>query len=142
MRRMKDMAAMQPGMSFYGELPDSYNLIVNVENPVVKRIMEHADGELMPELKPIFATIADNNAKSQAIRDNAKDGKMTDDEQKQVENYDESTTHQRSEEKKLATAYAASQPLVRQVIDLALLANGLLRGQELNEFIKRSVKLL
>ena len=142
MRRMKDMAAMQPGMSFYGELPDSYNLIVNVETPVVKRIMEHADGELMPELKPIFATIADNNAKSQAIRDNAKDGKMTDDEQKQVENYDESTTHQRSEEKKLATAYAASQPLVRQVIDLALLANGLLRGQELNEFIKRSVKLL
>ncbi len=142
MRRMKDMAAMQPGMSFYGELPDSYNLIVNVESPVIKRIMDDAEASLMPKLSPIFDAIADNNAKTKALRDGAKDGKLSDDEQNQIKHFDEETTHQRAEEKKEASAYASGQPLVKQVIDLALLANGLLRGASLNDFIRRSVSLL
>lgn len=142
MRRMKDMAAMQPGMSFYGELPDSYNLIVNVESPVIKRIMDDAEASLMPKLSPIFDAIADNNAKTKALRDGAKDGKLSDDEQDQIKHFDEETTHQRAEEKKEASAYASGQPLVKQVIDLALLANGLLRGASLNDFIRRSVSLL
>lgn len=142
MRRMKDMAAMQPGMSFYGELPDSYNLIVNVESPVIKRILGDAEASLMPKLSPIFDAIADNNAKAKALRDGAKDGKLSDDEQNQIKHFDEETTHQRAEEKKEASAYASGQPLVKQVIDLALLANGLLRGASLNDFIRRSVSLL
>lgn len=142
MRRMKDMAAMQPGMSFYGELPDSYNLIVNVESPVIKRIMDDAEASLMPKLSPIFDAIADNNAKTKALRDGAKDGKLSDDEQNQIKHFDEETTHQRTEEKKEASAYASGQPLIKQVIDLALLANGLLRGASLNDFIRRSVSLL
>ena len=142
MRRMKDMAAMQPGMSFYGELPDSYNLIVNTENAVVKRIIDDADAALLPRLQPVFDSIADKNAKSQSLRDNAKDGKPTEDVQNMIKQYDEEVTHLRADEKKLAAEYASSQPLVKQVIDLALLANGLLRGADLNSFIKRSVSLL
>ncbi|MCM1439396.1 MAG: molecular chaperone HtpG [Roseburia sp.] len=142
MRRMKEMAAMQPGMSFYGELPDSYNLIVNVEHPVIKRITENANTGLMPQLKPIFEAIKANNDASQAIRSAAKDGKLSDEESGKIKELDEKVAHSRSEEKKAATEYAASQPLLRQSIDLALLANGLLKGQALSDFIKRSVEML
>lgn len=142
MRRMKEMAAMQPGMSFYGELPDSYNLIVNVEQAVIKQIIEEAEKELMPKLEPIFATIKSNNDQTKAIRDAAKDGKTSDEDNKRIEQLDESTTQQRAEEKKLTEEFATAHPRVRHTIDLALLANGLLRGEALNEFIKRSVALL
>ncbi len=142
MRRMKDMAAMQPGMSFYGELPDSYNLIVNTESPVVKRIIADADSTLMTKLQPLFDSIDDSNAKSQALRDASKDGKPTDEDQKQITHNDENVAHLRSEVKKAATEYASSQPLVKQVLDLALLANNLLRGADLSAFIRRSVSLL
>lgn len=142
MRRMKDMAAMQPGMSFYGELPDSYNLIVNTESPVIKRILADADATLMPQLQPLFDQIAENNSKSEAIRNEAKDGKPDEEQQNQIKQHDETATHLRTEQNKLSKEYAGSQPLVKQVIDLALLANGLLRGADLNAFIRRSVSLL
>lgn len=142
MRRMKDMAAMQPGMSFYGDLTDSYNLIVNTESDVIKRIIEAADSALMPRLQPKFDVINDNNDKSETIRKEATDGKPNEEQQNQIKQLDETTTHLRSEVKILSTEYASSQPLVKQVIDLALLANGLLRGADLNDFIRRSVQLL
>lgn len=144
MRRMKDMAAMQPGMSFYGELPDSYNLIINTENPVIKRIKDSADNDLKPQLTSVFAAINEANAKSSELRDKTKDGstKLTDEEQGQLQHYEEEATHQRTEEKRIITSYGENQPLVRQAIDLALLANGLLRGEALNAFIRRSVSLL
>lgn len=144
MRRMKDMAAMQPGMSFYGELPDSYNLIINTENPVIKRIKDSADNDLKPQLTSVFAAINEANAKSSELRDKTKDGstKLTDEEQGQLQHYEEDATHQRAEEKRIITSYGENQPLVRQAIDLALLANGLLRGEALNAFIRRSVSLL
>ncbi len=142
MRRMKEMAAMQPGMSFYGELPDSYNLIVNVEHPVIKKIMTGAEADLMPTLKPLFdATRADNDS-SEQVRKSAKDGKLSDEDSAKIKELDEKIAHNRNEEKKAATEYASAQPLVRQTIDLALLANGLLKGEALNEFIKRSVSML
>ncbi|MCM1349085.1 MAG: molecular chaperone HtpG [Firmicutes bacterium] len=142
MRRMKDMAAMQPGMSFYGELPDSYNMIVNTESPVVKRIISAADTSLAPKLAPLFDSIASNNSEAEAIRKNAENGKLTDEQQKQIKELDEKTSHLRSEEKKFAAEFGNESPLVKQSIDLALLANGLLRGAQLNEFIRRSVSLL
>ena len=142
MRRMKEMAAMQPGMSFYGELPDSYNLIVNVEHPVIKKIMTGAEADLMPTLKPLFdATRADNES-SEQVRKSAKDGKLSDEDSAKIKELDEKIAHNRNEEKKAATEYASAQPLVRQTIDLALLANGLLKGEALNELIKRSVSML
>lgn len=142
MRRMKDMAAMQPGMSFYGELPDSYNLIVNTESPVTRHIMEAADADLMPKLKPVMDNIAKFNSEAEEIRKSAKDGKLDDNQQSQVKKLDDDVASQRNEENRLSKEYASSQPLVRQAIDLALLANGLLRGHDLDEFIRRSVALL
>lgn len=142
MRRMKDMAAMQPGMSFYGELPDSYNLIVNTESPVTRRIMEAADADLRPKLKPVMDNIAKFNSEAEEIRKSAKDGKLDDNQQSQVKKLDDDVASQRNEENRLSKEYASSQPLVRQAIDLALLANGLLRGHDLDEFIRRSVALL
>ena len=142
MRRMKDMAAMQPGMSFYGELPDSYNLIVNTESPVTRRIMEAADADLMPKLKLVMDNIAKFNSEAEEIRKSAKDGKLDDNQQSQVKKLDDDVASQRNEENRLSKEYASSQPLVRQAIDLALLANGLLRGHDLDEFIRRSVALL
>ncbi len=142
MRRMKDMAAMQPGMSFYGELPDSYNLIVNTEQPVIKKIIESADAEIMPRIVPMNAIINENNEKIAEIRKAAKDGKPTEEEENQIKSLEETASHNRKESEKEIASYASTQPLVKQTIDLALLANGLLKGSELSEFISRSVKLL
>lgn len=142
MRRMKDMAAMQPGMNFYGELPDSYNLIINTESPVIKKIIAEADNDIAAQVAPESAKIDENNAKITAIRDAAKDGKLDDDQQKQVNVLEENVEAARNAETKIIKEYASSRPLVKQVIDLALLANGLLKGRELSDFIARSVKLL
>ena len=144
MRRMKDMAAMQPGMSFYGELPDSYNLIVNTESPVIKKITEAANSGLKPQLADIFIAIDNANKQSTELRDKTKNSaeKLSDDDQKQLTQLEQQITHQRAEEKKVVTEFGNNQPLVRQAIDLALLANGLLKGEALNAFIRRSVSLL
>ena len=142
MRRMKDMAAMQPGMSFYGELPDSYNLIVNTENPVIKRIRESAEAELNARVEPLDKTIGEKNAEIKSIRDAAKDSKLTDEQQGKVTELEQAVEHDRKEQNEIIEAYAKSNPHIKQTIDLALLANGLLKGQDLNEFIRRSVSLL
>lgn len=142
MRRMKEMAAMQPGMSFYGNLPDSYNLIINTGSRVIKSIIDEADSALMPKLETSFADIDTRNADSEQIRKEAADGKLSDDQQGKVKANDETVAHLRETIKKEAREYAAEKPVVKQVIDLALLANGLLRGAELNDFIRRSVSLL
>lgn len=142
MRRMKDMAALQPGMSFYGELPDSYNLIVNTEQPVIKRIIDSADTDLMPKLRQGVDALAADNAAIKSLRDTAADGKLNDEQQKQVDELESKAADQRRSNDDTAAEYAKGQPLVKQTIDLALLANGLLRGAELSAFINRSVSLL
>ncbi|MBD5254488.1 MAG: molecular chaperone HtpG [Barnesiella sp.] len=142
MRRMKEMAAMQPGMSFYGNLPDSYNLIINTGSPVIKQIIASADETLMPKLDQSFTDIDARNAESEDIRKATADGTPTDDQQNKIKSNDETVSHLRSVIKKESAEYAAEQPVVRQTIDLALLANGLLRGADLNAFIRRSVSLL
>ncbi|MDE5800157.1 MAG: molecular chaperone HtpG [Paramuribaculum sp.] len=142
MRRMKDMAAMQPGMSFYGELPDSYNLIVNTENPLVKRIIADASENLTSNLQPVADEISANNAKTEQIRKDAPEGKLTETDNEQIRHLDERTAELRKEQSKAAEEYASGQPLVGQIIDIALLANGLLRGANLSQFISRSLSLL
>ncbi len=142
MRRMKEMAAMQPGMAFYGEMPDSYNLIVNTEHPLVAKLRDNATTALDGEVKPIETEIDAKNAEITAIRDNAKDGKLNDEESKKTSELENEVTTLRNQENSAISEYAKTQPLVKQLIDLALLGNGLLKGEALSEFIKRSVKLL
>lgn len=142
MRRMKDMAAMQPGMSFYGELPDSYNLIVNTESPVISKIKDEAMAALSATVAPFAAEITSGNDQISELRKNAKDGKLSDDDQKKVTDLEASVDKARKEQESAIADYARTQPIVKQVIDLALLDNGLLKGADLTEFIHRSVQLL
>lgn len=142
MRRMKDMAAMQPGMSFYGELPDSYNLIVNTEHPLIKKVNEAADEALSSKVSPVMESIDAKNKEITAINEASKDKSMSDDDKKKVEGLQAEVEKLRKDETGMIADYAAGQPLVKQLIDLALLGNGLLTGAQLSAFIKRSVDLL
>lgn len=142
MRRMKDMAAMQPGMNFYGELPDSYNLIVNTESPIIGKIKDDAMAALSATVAPFSAEITSGNDQISELRKNAKDGKLSDDDQKKVTELEASVDKARKDQESAIAAYAQTQPVVKQVIDLALLGNGLLKGAELTEFIHRSITLL
>lgn len=142
MRRMKDMAAMQPGMAFYGEMPDSYNLIVNTEHTLVKEIRDNAEKAVGATVAPLSADIEKKNAEITAIRDAAKDGKLSDDDTKKTSDLEGEVNKLRAEETKVISDYAAGQDKVRQLIDLALLGNGLLKGQDLSNFIKRSISML
>lgn len=142
MRRMKDMAATQPGMSFYAELPDSYNLIVNTSQPVVMKILEEAEKALGEKLAPLTASIDADNKKITVLRSEIKDNKPTDEQAAEEKSLTESVEKARKEKEEIISKYAEEKPVVKQVIDLALLANGLLRGRDLSEFIKRSVEML
>lgn len=142
MRRMKDMAATQPGMSFYAELPDSYNLIVNTSQPVVVKILEDAEKALGEKLAPLTASIDADNKKITVLRSEIKDNKPTDEQAAEEKSLTESVEKTRKEKEEIISKYAEEKPVVKQVIDLALLANGLLRGRDLSEFIKRSVEML
>ncbi|MCM1332857.1 MAG: molecular chaperone HtpG [Bacteroides sp.] len=142
MRRMKDMAAMQPGMSFYGELPDSYNLIVNTEHTLIKEIRDAADASIGASVNPVSEEIEKKNAEITAIRDAAKDGKMSDEDSKKTSDLEAEVNKLRADETKIISDYAAGQPKVKQLIDLALLGNGLLKGHDLTQFLNRSYELL
>lgn len=142
MRRMKEMAALQPGMNFYGEMPDSYNLTVNVDQPVVKRISQEASAELSAKLSPLNDSIASSNSRIEEINKAVKDNKPDAEQEKQIQELMAAVDKDRHTETEMISGYAAGQPLVRQLIDLALLGNGLLKGADLSAFISRSVKLL
>jgi molecular chaperone HtpG len=142
MRRMKEMAAMQPGMNFYGEMPDSYSLIVNTENPIIKKVASEADGALAAKVQPMMDSVNANNEKITALRDKDKDGKPSDEDSKEIEALQAANNTSREEQTKLIADYASAQPVVGQLIDLALLGNGMLRGADLSRFITRSLSLL
>lgn len=139
MRRMKEMAAMQRQMSFYGELPDSYTMILNTEHPVVKRVIDDAKSALSDKVAPFEKSIAELNAKIKELRDK-KDA--SDDEKKTIADNEKQAEDLRRQENEAIDAYAVTNPLVKQLIDIALLGNNLLKGQALDEFLKRSIDLL
>ncbi len=139
MRRMKEMAAMQRQMSFYGELPDSYNMILNTEHPVVKKIIENADNALAGTVSPIEQSIADLNKKVSELREK-KDA--TEDEKKSIADNETKIEELRKQENEAIAGYKDAVPTIRQLIDIALLGNNLLKGAALDEFLRRSVDLL
>ena len=142
MRRMKDMAALQPGMSFYGELPDSYNLTLNTNHPVVKRIMEDAQSAVGSRVEELENDLAAANAAIKAIND-AKGDKEPDEEQKeQLSENEARAADVRKQEETVLTEYASGQDRVKQLVDIALLSNGMLKGEALSKFLQRSISLL
>lgn len=144
MRRMKDMAAMQPGMNFYGQMPDMYSLVVNTEQPAVRKVVKEAAGALTGELTPLRRKVDELNEEITSLRTEIKEKKEEDKaeaEQKLAANEKEAGDLRKQQEDIIA-AYAAKVPVVRQIIDLALLKGNMLKGEELSKFIARSVTLL
>ena len=142
MSRMKAMAAMQPGMDFYAGLPDSYNLVVNTEHPLVKRMAEEASKALDSKVQPLADRIDTDNAAIEALRNDAPDGKLSPDNELRVADLEKSVGESRSEQEKIVAEYAATLPVVKQVIDLALLQAGMLKGEALSAFVRRSADML
>lgn len=142
MRRMKDMAALQPGMNFYGEMPDSYNMIVNTAHPLVKKVLEDTESALSSEVSPISSSIDENNKKIDEIEKAAGDGKPDAEHQKQIDDLRKQTEDLRKQQTDIISRYAEGRTDVGQLIDLALLSNGLLKGEPLSRFIRRSVEIM
>lgn len=146
MRRMKEMSALQGGMmSFYGEMPDSYNLVVNTAHPVIDKLLKDEEAACGAEVSPIIAELAEVKAKHDKLKDSQKGKK---DEEIPAAEKDELSElakqiDELGEKKKLVfKAFAAENKQVRQLIDLALLANNMLKGEALANFVKRSVELM
>lgn len=141
MRRMKEMAALQPGMNFYGMMPDSYSLRVNTENPIVKKVSAAADSALSGFVKPLLDAIAANNDKIKDAESKRTDANA-EETKKEIDTLQAENNSDREELSRLAADYAKGEAVIGQLIDLALLANGMLRGEQLAKFIERSTDLL
>ncbi|MBP3299871.1 MAG: molecular chaperone HtpG [Muribaculaceae bacterium] len=145
MRRMKEMGAMQPGMSFYSEMPDSYTLVVNTANPAVQTVVEQTTESLRTEIEPLRKEVEELNksiADNRKITEDKKDTPEADDAKKAIAEAEKKVGELRSRQEKIESDYAAGQPRLRQIIDLALLGSGLLKGAALDAFIRRSATLL
>jgi molecular chaperone HtpG len=145
MRRMKDMSAAQGGMSFYGDMPDSLNLVVNVAHPLVKKVFETKDKKLGTKLSKLTEDIKVKKDEVDAL-EKAKEGKKEEeipqaDKEKLSELNRELSKLEESKREQL-TAFGKDNKLAKQMVDLALLANGMLRGADLDKFVKRSVELI
>lgn len=145
MRRMKDMGAAQGGMNMYGDLPESLNLVVNIANPIVKKVMDAKDKKLGAKLEKLNADISAKKDEVQAV-EKTKEGKkeeevpQADKEKLEVLNGDLSKLEETKREK--LSAFGKDNKLAKQMVDLALLANGMLKGADLDKFVKRSVELI
>lgn len=141
MRRMKEMAAMQPNAAFFGEMPTSYSIIVNTEQPSVKKIVELAVGSLEGRIAPLRAEIETLNNEITSL-DKEEDKDKKEEAQKKKEENLKKVEELRRQQEEIYKEYSATQPQIRQIIDLALLQSNLLKGHDLNDFIRRSVSLL
>lgn len=139
MRRMKDMAAMQPGMAFYGDMPASYSLTVNTDQPAVKSIVEETQKAIGEDADKILGEIAALNDEIAKASKEAQDKKETVPDMKEQ---NDKIAELRAKLDTEVSRYAEGQPKVKQIIDLALLQSGLLKGAALSEFIRRSAQLL
>lgn len=139
MRRMKEMSEHQPGGGFHAQMPDSYEIIVNTKQPIVEKIIELASSSLQDRVAPIRAEIETLNNEISAAQKEADEKKTP---APDLSDKQHKVADLRSEEEKIVSEYAKEQPKVRQIIDLALLQSHLLHGENLNDFIKRSIDML
>lgn len=145
MRRMKEMAALQPGMNFYGSMPAMYALVVNTEQPAVKKIVEEGKSALESEIVPLRADIETLNNEIETLRKEMGEKKEESEKEPlkaQIDAKEKDVEDKRAAEDKFIKDYASTQPVLKQIIDLALLQSGLLKGEHLSAFIRRSVSLL
>ena len=145
MRRMREMAATPPGMSCYGEMPDNYTLVLSTDHALIQKIMADEETACSEKVAPLTADITGWEARLQDLRDaqnKKKPEEITDDEKADMTNTNQKLDELRAQRNEVFAAYAATNPTVSQLIDLALLGNGLLKGEALSRFITRSVSLI
>ena len=145
MRRMKDMSKFQAGMGFYGQMPDSFNLVLNSDHPLVKKVLDESKTATEEALKPIVAELKGQEARLAAIRqaqDKKKYDEITQEEKDQKAEAEKAVQAEKDKKTAVIADYAKSNSIVHQLIDLALLQNGMLKGEALDKFLKRSVDLI
>ena len=145
MRRMKEMSRYQQGMGFYGEMPDMYNLVLNADHRLVKDVLADMQQSVGSRLQPIENELKGLEARKHAVEESQKDKKydeLTDEDKAQLKQVEDDIEAQEKARREVWNDYAGQNPVVSQLIDLALLQNGLLRGEALSRFIARSVELI
>ena len=145
MRRMKEMANIQSGMSFYGEMPDMFNLILNSDHKLVKKIIEDEETACKAELTPLQNEINSVEKRRDELKEQQKDKKEDEiptSEKDELNDLDKKWDDLKNKKEAIFTAYAGNNKIVRQLIDLALLQNNMLKGEALNNFVKRSLELI
>ena len=145
MRRMKDMSKFQAGMGFYGQMPDSFNLVLNSDHPLVKKVLDESKTATEEALKPIEAELKGQEARLAAIRaaqDKKKWDEITQEEKDQKAEAEKAVQAEKDKKTAVIADYAKDNSIVHQLIDLALLQNGMLKGEALDRFLKRSVDLI
>ena len=145
MRRMKEMSQYQQGMGFYAQLPDSYNLVLNSDHPLVKRVLDELTANTTEELKPIDSELKGQEARLAALhqsQDKKKPEELTQEEKDDMQNTQKAVSELKDKKKALVAEYAKGNEVVHQLIDLALLQNGMLQGAALDKFLKRSFSLI
>ena len=145
MRRMKQMSQFQPGMSFYQQMPDSFTLVLNSDHVLVKQVLNDCNNNTAEALKPILSELKGQQARLAALRqsqDKKKPEELTQEEKDDLQNTEKAVDEQKNKQTEVIEAYAKGNNVVHQLIDLALLQNGMLKGKALDEFLKRSVDMI
>ena len=145
MRRMKDMASIQPGMSFYGEMPDMFNLVLNSDHRLIKQVLNEAESACAEKLVPVESEIAMltlRRGELQKAQEGKKDEEIPTAEKDELKDVEKKIDAQKAEKENILNSYAADNKVVHQLIDLALLQNNMLKGEALTNFVKRSVEMI
>jgi len=145
MRRMKEMSRYQSGMNFYAQMPDSYSLVLNADHPLVKKVLDDCKAQTAEPLKPIEAELKGQEARLAALRqaqEKKKADELTQEEKDDKQNTEKAVQEQKDKRKQVLADYGRQNDIVHQLIDLALLQNGLLRGEALAKFLRRSIELI
>lgn len=145
MRRMKAMSQFQAGMNFYGQMPDSYNIVLNSDHALVKKVLEDAEANTAETLKPILAEIKGQEARLAVLhqeQNKKKPEEITQQEKDDVHNTEKVISDEKAKRNEIISGYAKNNNIVHQLIDLALLQNGMLKGASLDAFLKRSVDMI
>ena len=145
MRRMKEMANIQAGMSFYGEMPDMFNLVLNSDHKLVKEVLSDEEKECSAAIAPVQAELDEVTKRRDALK-KKQEGKKDEDipvaEKDELNDLDKKWDNLKQQKESIFAGYAGKNKVVRQLIDLALLQNNMLKGEALNNFVKRSIELI
>jgi molecular chaperone HtpG len=145
MRRMKEMANIQAGMSFYGEMPDMFNIVLNTDHKLVKEILKSEEESCTVAIAPVNVSIVETQKERDALKkqhEGKKEEEIPTAEKDTLKDLDKKIEELNSKKRGIITEFANGNKVVRQLIDLALLQNGMLKGEALNNFVKRSIELI